>query len=191
MPAVASVIFLNIRTYSSRWASWRFRQLASARYADAPVVQEGAAPARGREQLVARRVVHAGLRHLALVLQGDGDRVLRKTVDEVGGAVERIDDPQVFGGGGGVARARFLGKDAVSRVGMLQGVDDGRFCGPVDFGDEVAAALGGDAHQVEVEGGAIDDRARFARGLDGRVEHRVHGASGGAKERAVRDRREA
>jgi len=23
MPAVASVIFLNIRTYSSRWASWR------------------------------------------------------------------------------------------------------------------------------------------------------------------------
>ena len=67
--------------------------------ADAAVVEEGAGALGGGEQLVAVRVEDDGLLDHALARQGDGDRVLGKAVDEVGGAVERVDDPLVLGVG--------------------------------------------------------------------------------------------
>src|SRR5258705_193586 len=64
--------------------------------AHALVVQVGAAPARGGEQIVARRIVDDRLRDHAAVAQRDGNAILREAVDEIGGAVERVDDPLVF-----------------------------------------------------------------------------------------------
>ena len=50
----------------------------------------------------------------ALALQADRDRELRNAVQEVGGAVERIDDPGV-GLVGALAIAAFLADEAVTR----------------------------------------------------------------------------
>ena len=65
-------------------------------HADAAVVQIGAAATGGGEQLVAVGVENEPLRDLAAFHQGDGDAVVRQPVDEVGGAVQRIDDPEML-----------------------------------------------------------------------------------------------
>ena len=76
--------------------------------ADAAVVQERAAPARRREEIVAHRVVDHAVRDLAAVRERDRNAVLRKAVQEVGRAVERIDDPDVFRVGVGAFGGAFL-----------------------------------------------------------------------------------
>jgi hypothetical protein len=50
---------------------------------------------RDREQLLAHWVVDYGVFHPALHLAGDGHGELREAVHEIGGAVERVDDPEV------------------------------------------------------------------------------------------------
>ena len=47
----------------------------------------------------------------------------------------------------------------VVRVGFAQRLDDRLLGRAVDLGDEVVLALGGDGEPVEVERGAVDDRA--------------------------------
>ncbi|OIQ70495.1 hypothetical protein GALL_478930 [mine drainage metagenome] len=64
---------------------------------DAAVVHEGTTPLGGRKQVVAAGVVNDRLLDFALVGQGNADAVNRQTVDEVGGAVQRVDDPDKFG----------------------------------------------------------------------------------------------
>ena len=118
------------------------------------------------------------MRDDAAMLQRDRYAILRKAVNEVGGAVERIDDPDVFivvvqvGGS-----TRFLGQDCVVGIGLVQHLDDRLFGGMVDFGDEIVVLFFSDLEAVEVERGAVDDRGAAAGGLDRRVEHRVHRAS--------------
>ena len=86
--------------------------------ADALFIQVGAGALGGGEQVVAGRVVDDGLRDLAALLQRDRYAILRKAVDEIGGAVERIDDPDVFifvvqvGGCAG-----FFGQDGMVGIG--------------------------------------------------------------------------
>jgi hypothetical protein len=72
---------------------FEFQALADA---DAAVVQEGAAALAGGEHLVAQRVIDHRLIDLALVGEGNRDGVLREAVDEIGRAVERVDDPLVL-----------------------------------------------------------------------------------------------
>ena len=72
-------------------------QFSTFAHAQATVVEVGAAAAGGGEQFVLRRVVYHRLGQYALVLQGDGYGVLRIAMQEVGGAIERIDNPDVFG----------------------------------------------------------------------------------------------
>ena len=67
--------------------------------------------------------------------------------------------------------------DAVVRVEetKLPGSDDFLLCQMVDFGDEIVLALGLDLevlHPVQV---AEDDVTGTAGGLDGQIEHRLHG----------------
>ena len=69
------------------------------------------------------------------MLAGDGYRVVRKAVQKIGGAVERIDYPEVVGIG--VDSLRFLGDDSVIRVSLAQFVDDTRLGIAVDFTDIV------------------------------------------------------
>jgi hypothetical protein len=62
-------------------------------------------------------------------------------VDEVGRAVERIDDPDVLAVLRAVFAARLLGEDAVAGVGGQQRLDDRSLGRAVDLGDEVVRAL--------------------------------------------------
>ena len=65
--------------------------------AQAAVVEVGTTSLGGGKEVVAGRVVDYRLAQNALVQQGDGNRILRKVVEKVGGAIERVDDPLVFG----------------------------------------------------------------------------------------------
>jgi hypothetical protein len=100
---------------------------------------------------------------------------LREAVHEVGGAIERVDDPRVFtfvvqfGGS-----ARFLGQEGVVGISFGQHFNDRLLGGLVDVGDEVLVIFLGDDDAIEVEGGAVDDSGGAAGGFDRRVEHWVH-----------------
>ena len=75
---------------------------------------------------------------MALLDERDGHRVDRQPVDEVGGAVEGIDDPLVAAGPGDLAS--LLGQDAVIGEAVPQEADDQRLGPAVDLGDEVDGA---------------------------------------------------
>ena len=144
-------------------------------HADAFFVQVGAGALGGREQVVAYRIVDDGLRDDAAMRERDRDAVLRETVDKVGGAIDRVDDPLIFilvvrvGGS-----SRFLSQERVVRVGFGQHLDDGLFGRLVDVGDEIVMLFFRDDDAVEVKRGAIDDGGAAAGGFDRRVEHWVH-----------------
>ena len=74
-----------------------FLQAGALGHAQAAVVHVGAAPFGGGEQVVAAGVVNDGLLDLAFDGQRNADAINRQAVDEVGGAVQRIDDPDEFG----------------------------------------------------------------------------------------------
>jgi len=106
-------------------------------------------------------------------------------MQEVRGAVERIDHPHVLGVD--LVLAAFLREVAVRGIGLAQHREDRILRGMIDLGDEVVLALGADVELVDVERGAGDEAAGLARGLDGRVEHGVHGdfAWSGPRKRRV------
>ena len=72
------------------------------------IVQKSAAAPRCGEEVVVHRIVNHALRNLSFVLQGNRNAILRKAVQEIGGAVEWIDDPQLFGVRVGVFGGAFL-----------------------------------------------------------------------------------
>ncbi len=101
----------------------RALEAALLAHADAVVVEVRAAPARRREDLAPHQVVHHGMLELAAVLAGDGDREHREAVQEVGGAVERVDDPDRLA----VAAldfAAFLGEERMLRIVLADVADD-------------------------------------------------------------------
>ena len=77
-------------------ADQRVGQMAARRDAQAPVVDIGAGALLGPEHLVAQRLVDDAGDDLAVALERDRDREMRDAVQEIGGAVERIDDPAVM-----------------------------------------------------------------------------------------------
>ena len=58
-------------------------------------------------------------------------------MDEVGGAVEWIDDPDMVCFGVTVLATRLFGQDAVVWVGREQGFDDRLLAGVVDLGHKI------------------------------------------------------
>src|SRR5690606_27084280 len=145
---------------------------------DTPVVQERTAAAAGGEQLVAGRVVDHGLRDLAALLQGDGNRIQRQAMNEVGGAVDWIDDPLEFGcftagALGPRLTARFFAQQGVGGIGRAQHIDDGFLGGTVHFRDIILGPFACYLQAFEIETGPIDDIAGTAGRLDGGVKHRV------------------
>ena len=64
--------------------------------ANAMVVEVSTVAARRGEQVIAHRIVNHRLHHYAFVRERYRYRVLRKAVQEIGGAIERIDDPLEF-----------------------------------------------------------------------------------------------
>ena len=85
---------------------------------------------------------------------GHGHREARVPVREVGGAVERVDAPEVVGAR--VSRdAAFLAQDRVLREAGADYFQDGFLGGGVGLRDKVGGALEGDGARL-VEGGADD-----------------------------------
>ncbi|MNZ48357.1 hypothetical protein D3C78_660990 [compost metagenome] len=112
----------------------------------------------------------------ALVLAGDADGEMRDAVDEVGGAVQRIDDPQVVGAfAGAFQHAAFLAHDAVVRVGLAQGGDDAQFGGAIDFGDVVLGVFLVDRDGIQAFDGAENQFTGAAGSAQGDIQHRLHG----------------
>ncbi len=81
--------------------------------ADAPAVELRAVAARGGEEFLPHRVVDDGVLEPAAVLDGDRHGEGGEAVQEIGGAVERIDDPDELVA---AAAAGFLAEEAVVRV---------------------------------------------------------------------------
>src|SRR5690606_36953467 len=63
--------------------------------ANTPVVQKGAATAAGGKELVARWIVHDRLRDLPVLGERNGYRIDGQAMNEVGGAVQGINDPLI------------------------------------------------------------------------------------------------
>ena len=94
-------------------------------------------------------------------------------MNEVGGAVQRVNDPDEFAVLGAVLAARFFGQDAMAGVSRDQHVDDGFFSLLVHLGDEVVGLFDRDADRFDIKCRTVDDGAGGARSLDGHVEHGV------------------
>ena len=148
-------------------------ELGALAHADAAFVQEGATALGGSEQVVAGGVVNHRLLDLALDGERNAHAVHGEAVDEVGGAVQRVDHPDEIGMLGAVLLARLFSQDAVAWVGCEQGFDDDFFSRMIHFGHKVVDLLLRNAHGFHVKGRAVDDGAGGACSLDGHVEHGV------------------
>src|SRR3989344_1653883 len=138
---------------------------------DASVVELGAAAARGGVQFVFERVEHHRLFQPAFVLQADRHCKLGVAMEKVGGAVERVDDPEVIVTG---MLTGFFRKNAMVGIGRAHGTDDFGLGHAIDLAHEVVAPLGFDRQTVESVEMAHNNAAGAACGPDRRVEHRMH-----------------
>src|SRR5262249_23592225 len=103
-------------------AHQRVRQVVDVRDLDRPTVQLRTPSALRAEGLTAERVVHQTEHEHALMLERDGDRTMRISMDEIRRAVERVHVPDVLAPGG--TRWRFLRHDAVAGKRPMQRLDD-------------------------------------------------------------------
>ena len=111
----------------------------------------------------------------ALDPAGDADGEMRYAANEVGGAVQRVDDPD---GVGAVAvaglEAALFGLDAVIRIGFAQLADDCLLGGAVDFRNIIARVLFVHGEHIEAFHGTVNELSCAARGTQGDVQHRLH-----------------
>ena len=94
---------------------------------------------------------------------------MRNAVQEIGGAVERIDDEAV-GAVGALDLAALLHQEAVAGPGAGQLVEHDLLGAVVGGGDEIGGALDRDLQLLDLAEIAREAAARFARGAD----HHVH-----------------
>src|SRR5580692_11407533 len=135
------------------------------------ILQVRAATARGGEDLLPHRVVdHADLQ-FALMLDRDRYRKHRETVQEIGGAIQWIDDPDrlIL-----TAAATLLGQNGMIGIELVDDLDDLAFGRTVDFADVVVTAFGADFQAVQPYQGANNDFAGATCGAHGNIEQWVH-----------------
>ena len=94
-------------------------------------------------------------------------------VQVVGGAVERVDNPFVFGFFG-AATAAFFGGDFMLGIGFLQDFADDFFGSAVYVGNEVVEGFAVDFHGGQVVAGTQHHVAGAAGGFDSGVEDGIH-----------------
>ena len=105
------------------------------------------------EQLLAQHVIDGRNFEPAAHFAADRDRVNGKAVQEIGGAIEWIDDPAGFVVAAGAA---FFRQDRVVRIMVTDYVDDLSFRRAVNLGDVVVACLGVDFDAFELRDAARD-----------------------------------
>src|SRR6185312_2608915 len=131
--------------------------------ADALLVEERALAALGKKHLVVGRIVDQPGDDDAVALERDRDRELWNAVQEVRGAIERIDDPRVRLVGA-LAAAAFLAEEAVAGTRLDQFLIE-RFLGAaVGGGDEIRWTLERDLQLLEFAEVALERARSFARG---------------------------
>jgi hypothetical protein len=130
------------------------------------------APAR-RKDLLPQRIVDDAVLELAFARDADRDRKLRKTVQVVRRAVERVDDPLIFVLARGAA---LLGEDCMIGVVVADDLDDRGLRHLVDLRDELVAALLDDLQRFELVHLANHDLAGAPRRTNCDVDHAVHWA---------------
>ena len=123
----------------------RFRQFLAASQTDAAVVQIAALAFFGPEHLVHDRIIgHGGDDFCGAIgvgtLQADCDRKMRHGVHEVGGAVDRVDDPHV-GLVGAFDQTALFAEEAVTRTGLHQQFEEGILSLDVGCGNKIGRAL--------------------------------------------------
>src|SRR5690606_17942462 len=157
--------------------------------AQALAVQCGAAAAAGGEFFLAYRVQNHGMLDAALDAAGNADGEMRYAAQEVGGAVQWVDDPDdVSALAVAGLEARFFGMDAVIRISLAELLDDDLFRSPIHFADVVVSFFLADGQDIQPFHGAINQFSGAARGAQGDVQHGLHtGASlnGSTKSRTL------
>ena len=128
-----------------------------------PFVELGPRAARGREQLLPQRVEDDPVLDPAPMTHSDRHREMGKPVDEVRGAVQRVDDPFEVAA---PVRTAFFGEKGVVGMTPANGVDNPPLRDPVDVGDEVVRRLLRNGERVEAIDVACDDVARLSGGAD-------------------------
>jgi len=124
----------------------------------------GPATPAGGKQLIAQGIVDHGVFDAVKVAHGNGYGHLGHAMDEVGGAVQGIDDPfEILALDG----AAFFGDDAVLRIGAADDLDDGRLGAAVHLGDIVVVGLAGDSEFGDPVDGAVNQVAGLAGGTNG------------------------
>jgi hypothetical protein len=135
--------------------------------ANAAAVELGAGAARGGEEFLAHGIVDDAVLHPAVHLHANRNREHGETVQEVGGAVERIDDPDRIRV---AARARLLGEDGVVRVVLVDRLYDFPFRRPVRFADVIVAAFLLHGQAVELDEVPHQRVAGAPRGHHGHIQ---------------------
>ena len=110
---------------------------------------------------------------LAALAEGDADAEMRESVQIIGGAVQRVDDPFALALALGAA---FLGQDRVIGVRAVNDAYDLGLGGAIDFGDEVIRRLVLDIEPVNLLEVPENDAGRGAGRGNANIDDRMHGA---------------
>ena len=147
--------------------------------ANALIVEERAFALLGNEHLLVRRIVDQAGDHGAFALERNRDGEVRDAVQEIGGAIERIDDPRMRLVGA-FAAAAFLTEKAVARPCLHQLCVEGFFGATVGGRHEIGRALQRDLQFFQFAEVAFDRARGLARGGDHDIEQggMLHGACG-------------
>ena len=149
----------------------------AAANAQATTVQLSAATTAGGEFFLANRIQNHSVFQATAILACDADSKVRNATEEVGGAVQRIDDPQVlfaFDAGTGVQAGLFT-LDRVVRVSLAQGVDDFLFSGAINLGYVILGVFFVDLDGIQALDGAEDQLTGAAGGAQRDIQHGLHG----------------
>ena len=138
--------------------------------ADALVIEEGAFAALGDEQVVIGRIVGQAGDDRAVPLKRDRNGEMRDAVQEIGGAIERIDDPAVAPIGAGV-RAAFLAEEAIVGPRLGEFLAHDLLGAAVGGGDEIARALDRHLQLLDLAEVALEASPGAMRRLDHDVEN--------------------
>ncbi len=112
----------------------------------------------------------------AAVFAGDADGKVRNAANEVGGAVQWVDDPQVVGAfAAAFVQAAFFAENAVSRVGLAQSGDDALLGSSVDLCDVVFGFFFVNLDGIQALDGAENQFAGAAGGAQRDIQHGLHG----------------
>ncbi len=113
---------------------------------------------------------------LGTMRERDRHGVVRESVDEIGRAVDRVDDPlESAAFARAMDLARFLAEDRVFRKGRAQRRDDRVLGLVVGFGADVAMRFRMGGQALQVARGVDDHRSRAAGGTYGDSEDGIRG----------------